>query len=70
MRRDVVVTAGVVLGTLVALAIGAGWKKRSAPVALASPKEICAGRVRMSAPFLPEKAPDDLVDRYRRAAAI
>ncbi|HEY3171961.1 MAG TPA: hypothetical protein VGK86_05215 [Thermoanaerobaculia bacterium] len=70
MRRDVVVTGGVVLGTLVALAIGAGWKKRSAPVALASPKLICAGTVRTSALLLAEKPTDDLVDRYRRAAAI
>ncbi|HEX9287810.1 MAG TPA: hypothetical protein VF999_11150 [Thermoanaerobaculia bacterium] len=68
MRRDVVVTGGVVLSTLVALAISAGWKKRSAAV-FAPSRAIGAGKARASAPSLPEPT-DDLVDRYRHAAAI
>ncbi|HEX9303309.1 MAG TPA: hypothetical protein VGA31_02550 [Thermoanaerobaculia bacterium] len=70
MRRDVFVTGGVVLGTLFALAIGAGWKKRSAPVAPLTTKAICAGKVRTSARARVERPTDDLLDRYRRAAAI
>ena len=69
MRRDVVVTGGVVLSTLVALAtISAGWRKRSG-AGFASSRAIGAGKARASAPSLPEPA-DDLVDRYRHAAAI
>jgi hypothetical protein len=70
MRRDVVVTGGVVLGTLFALAIGVGWKKRSAPDASVATKAIWADKVPTRAPVWVEKPTDDLVDRYRRAAAI
>jgi hypothetical protein len=69
MRRDAVVTGGVVLGTLFALAIGAGWRKRSAPDASLATKAIWADKAPTSAPVGVER-PTDLVDRYRRAAAI
>jgi hypothetical protein len=69
MRRDVF-TGGVFVGVLVALVIGAGWKKRSAPVSSVTTKAICAGRVPTPAPVWVERPPDDLIDRYRRAAAI
>jgi len=70
MRRDVVVMGGVVLGTLFALAIGAGWRKRSAPDASVATKAIRADEVPKPAPVRVEMLTDDLVDRYRRAAAI
>jgi hypothetical protein len=70
MRRDVVVMGGVVLGTLFALAIGAGCRKRSAPDASVATKAIRADEVPTSAPVRVERPTDDLVDRYRRAAAI
>jgi len=70
MRRNTIVTGGVLVGTLVALAMGAGWKKRSAQVALASTKVACAGKQQRSVPPAPEEGRDDVVDRYRRAAAI
>jgi hypothetical protein len=70
MRRDVVVTGGVVLGTLFAIAVGVGWKKRSAPAASVATKAIWVDKVPTCAPVWVEKSNDDLVDRYRRAAAI
>jgi hypothetical protein len=70
MRRDVVVTGGVVLGTLFALAVGAGWKKRSVPGACVATTATWVDKVPTSASVRVERPPDDLVDRYRRAAAI
>jgi len=70
MRQGVVVTGGVVLGTLVAFAISAGWRKRTVPIGTASSKVICGRPVRTSALLPPENAPDDPLDRYRRTAAI
>jgi hypothetical protein len=69
MRRDVF-TGGVLVGLLAALAIGAGWKKRSAPVSSVTRKAVCAGKVPTSPSVWVERPPDDLIDRYRRAAAI
>jgi hypothetical protein len=71
MRRDVF-TGGVFVGVLVALVISTGWKKRSVPAGSVTTKAICAGKVPTSVPVGVERPPDelDLIDRYRRAAAI
>jgi hypothetical protein len=70
MRRDVVVTGGVVLGTLFALAVGAGWRKWNVPDAFVATKAAWPDEVPTSAPVRVERPTDDLVDRYRRSAAI
>jgi len=70
MRRDLVVTGGVLAGTVAALAIGAGWRKRSASASAFLPRRIPAGRARSSTALRLDSASDDPLDRYRRAAAI
>jgi len=63
MRRRAILAGGLALGSLLAVFVGTGWKRGRVPATAAMAD-------RPADPVFAEKPLEDLVERYRLAAAI
>jgi hypothetical protein len=69
MSRGAVLMGGVTLGSIVALLLRSGSRKRSVATAIGSPRlpQTAKTRPRLAPP---EPTREDLLDHYRLAAAV
>jgi len=69
MSRAAVLMSGVTLGSLVALLLGSGMRKRRVATAMCFPRLPRFVKI-PSRPTLPEPPREDVLERYRLAAAV
>lgn len=69
MSRGAVLMSGVTLGSLVALLLRSGMRKRSVATAICSPRlpQFVTTSSRLTRPETPR---EDVLERYRLAAAV